>query len=242
MQAKNVLLAITLCLFTFSNLQAQNWWKNRIKGEGDIEKRTIEVSDFDGFTLAVGANVKLRQGPEHEMIIEAQPNIIDNIELKYRDGHLRITYDRPVYRTKGITIYLTAPSLDKVSVSGSGNIDGEGTFKSLGDLAIAVSGSGNVNLDFEAKEIQTSVSGSGNLRLSGSGDRFSVSVSGSGNVKAGDLVVADARVSVSGSGNVHVHATENLDARVSGSGDIKYKGRPRIIAKTSGSGDIEAIQ
>lgn len=242
MQTKNVLLIVTLYLFTCSNLQAQNWWKNRIKGEGDIEKRTIEVSDFDGFSLAVSANVKLSQGSDYEMIIEAQPNIIDNIELKYKDGHLRITYDRPLYRSKGITIYLIAPSLDKVAVSGSGNIEGEGSFKNLGDLAIAVSGSGNVNLDFEAKEIQTSVSGSGNLRLSGSGERFSVSVSGSGNVKASDLVVADAKVSVSGSGNVHVHATENLEARVSGSGDIKYKGRPRISAKTSGSGDVEAIQ
>ncbi|HKK77628.1 MAG TPA: head GIN domain-containing protein [Saprospiraceae bacterium] len=242
MKRKKLWIALAFGMLSISTLQAQNWWKNRIKGQGDVQKQELEVPRFDGFTLAINADVKLRQGADYEMIVEAQANIIDNIELKMKDGHLRITYDRPVWRSKGITIYLTAPDVDRVAVSGSGDIKGEGSFTNLEDLALSVSGSGDIELGFSAREVSTSISGSGSLRLSGSGDRLSTKISGSGNVRAADLMVAEAQVSVSGSGSVYVHATENLEARVSGSGDIKYKGNPRIRAKTSGSGDVESIQ
>lgn len=241
MQTKKLVLSIAVVLFTISISNAQSWWKNRIKGEGDIVERTLDTPDFDGFTLAVSANVKVRQGDKHEIIVKAQDNIIDNIVLKRDGDQLKITYDRPIWRSKGITIYMTVPTLDKIAVSGSGNIQGEGQFNNLEDLAISVSGSGNVSLDFEAERVKTKVSGSGNLKLSGTGKSLNSSISGSGNVRADGLEVAEASVSVSGSGNIYVFATEYLEASVSGSGDVRYKGRPRLKAKASGSGDIESL-
>lgn len=242
MKNRHVFLAVAMCLLSYSTLQAQSWWKSGIRGQGDIIQKELDVSDFDGFTLAINADVKVRSGASHEMVVKAQANIIDNIELKMNDGHLRITYDRPISRSKGITIYLTVPALDKVTVSGSGKIKGEGTFKNLDDLALAVSGSGDIDLVLQAREVKTSISGSGTLRLAGTANRLAANVSGSGNVRAAELRVADAKISVSGSGNVYVHATESLEAKVSGSGNVKYEGCPRVTARASGSGNIKAIQ
>lgn len=232
---------LVVCL-SFSAAQAQNWWKNRIAGEGDVVKRTLDVDDFDGFTLAVSGDVYLRQGNKTEFVIKAQENIIDNIELKMEGSHLKITYDRPVWKSKGIDIYITVPTLNKIGVSGSGDVSGDEKFTNLKDLQIAVSGSGNVKFECDAEDVDTRVSGSGNVSVKGTGTSFSARVSGSGNVRASDLEVADANVRVSGSGNVYVFATESLEASVSGSGDVKYKGKPRLKAKASGSGDIEAIR
>ena len=241
MRIQKLLLTLLIVTTTLSIADAQNWWKNRIKGEGDVEKQTLDVEAFDGFTLAVSANLYVRQGDKHEIVVKAQPNIIDNIMLKMDGDHLKITYDRPVWRSKGITIYMTTPSLDKIGVSGSGNVSGDGKFTNLGELKVMVSGSGNVTFDCEAQSVYAKISGSGNVNLGGSGSSLTGQISGSGNLKAGDMEVADASVKVSGSGNVYVHATESLEASVSGSGDIKYKGRPRLKAKSSGSGNISSI-
>lgn len=239
---KKLLFTLIVLAVSLSTVQAQNWWKNRITGEGDVVKRTLDVDDFAGFTLAVSGDVYLRQGDKTELVIKAQENIIDNIELKMDGDHLKITYDRPVWKSKGIDIYMTVPSLNKIGVSGSGDVTADEKFTNLGDLQVAVSGSGKVKFECDAKDVETRVSGSGNVSIKGSGNSFSSRVSGSGNVRASDFEVADAKVSVSGSGNVYVFATESLEASVSGSGDVKYKGKPRLKAKASGSGDIEAIR
>lgn len=241
MNVRKFTLSMAIVFLVVSISNAQNWWKNRISGEGEIVERTLDAPDFDGFSLGVSANVKVKQGDKQEIIVRAQSNIIDNIVLKNEGGHLKITYDRPIWRSKGITILMTVPSLDKVAVSGSGNVEGVGTFEGLDDFMVSVSGSGNVDLALEAKRVGAKVSGSGNVKLAGTGTRLETSVSGSGNVRAADLKVEEADVSVSGSGNVQVYATEYLDASVSGSGDVRFKGQPRLKAKTSGSGDIESM-
>ena len=239
---KKLTFTFLIVCISISAAQAQNWWKNRIQGEGDVVKKTIDVDDFDGFTLAISGDVYLRQGSKTEMTIKAQENIIDNIELKMEGSHLKITYDRPVWRSKGIDIYITVPTLKRIGVSGSGDVSADEKFTNLKDLQIAVSGSGNITFECDAEDVESRVSGSGNVSIKGSGKSFSSRISGSGNVKAGDFEVADANISISGSGNVYVFATETLEARVSGSGDVRYKGQPRLNAKTSGSGDIEAIR
>ncbi|GAB5550552.1 MAG: head GIN domain-containing protein [Saprospiraceae bacterium] len=239
---KKLLFTLIVLAVSLSSIQAQNWWKNRITGEGDVVKRTLDVDDFDGFTLAVSGDVYLRQGSKTELVVKAQENIIDNIDLKMDGSHLKITYDRPVWKSKGIDIYITVPSLNKIGVSGSGDIQADEKFSNLGDLQVAVSGSGNVKFECDAKDVETRVSGSGNISIKGKGTSFSSRVSGSGNVRASDFEVADAKISVSGSGNVYVFATESLEASVSGSGDVKYKGKPRVKAKSSGSGNIAAIR
>ncbi len=242
MKMKKITLLLIALVGIAQTIDAQNWWKNKIKGEGEVEKKEISVDPFDGFTVAVSANVYIRQGESHEMTVKAQPNIIDNIELKYEGDHLKITYDRPVWRAKRIEIYITTPSVDKIGVSGSGNVRGDSKFKGLDDLQINVSGSGNISFDFEAKAVATRISGSGNVTLNGSGSSISSTISGSGNMNAGGLKVQEANVRVSGSGNITVYATESLEASVSGSGDVRYKGSPeRLRSKSSGSGSIRSI-
>lgn len=239
---QRIILSICLIAFSASLSQAQNWWKNRINGEGDITEKTISVESFDGFTLAISGDLYLRQGDQQEILVKAQPNLIDNMEFNIRNGHLKITYDRPVGRSKGIRIYMTVPSLDQIAISGSGIIETDGSFSKLGDLALAVSGSGNLSFACDAQSVSSQISGSGNIRIEGQGKEMSGQISGSGNIQASDFTVSNARVKISGSGNASVHATEELEAQVSGSGDIRYKGQPRLKAKTSGSGDIHAIQ
>ncbi len=237
---KIFVLALAFAAFAIT-ATAQNWGWNGIKGEGPKVTKTLEVSSFDGFTMAISGNVYLKQGSKQSVTIEAQQNIIDNIVTDVSEKHWKIKFQENVRDHDGIKIYITIPTLTKAYVSGSGDIISETKFTGLNNLVTGISGSGNVRLDVEAQSIDGKISGSGNVRLAGSAKSITIGISGSGDFYADGLRSENGTIKISGSGDATVDASEALSVQVSGSGDVKYKGRPRLSAKVSGSGDVDPM-
>ena len=72
-----------------------------ISGEGEIVTRNLMLDEFTGFSNTIAADVFISQGETQEVIIEAQENIIDNIELDRVDnGFWTIRNDRWVRTSK----------------------------------------------------------------------------------------------------------------------------------------------
>lgn len=237
---KNTLLLVAITLFTFSGIQAQNWWKNGIKGEGPVVRKKININNFDGFTLTTTGNVYIKQGNTQSVEVETHQNLIDILETNVDNKHWKIKFDRSVRNYQKLNFYITVPTLTSANISGSGDITTEGQFTGLGDLKVGISGSGDIKLDVQAQTVNTRISGSGDIALKGKANNLEVGISGSGDIRAYDMVVDNCKISISGSGDVKVHANEELYVRSSGSGDVFYKGRPRIETRVSGSSDITA--
>jgi len=218
---------------------AQNWWgKGAIKGEGPIIEKTLDVSDFTGVSLGISGNVILKQGNQTSVVVEGQQNIIDNIQTDVYGDVWRIRYDKNVRNHKRVTIYITMPTLTEAYVSGSGGMKSKGAFSNLGDLELAVSGSGKLSLDVDAKTIESAISGSGDIHLAGNSHEMEVQISGSGELEGFNMQTKDCNIRISGSGECEISVAENLEVKVSGSGDVFYKGNPRVRSKISGSGDV----
>ncbi len=235
---KSKLLFLALTLFTISSLNAQNWWKNSVKGEGPIVKKTINLDNFTGFSLSNSGNVYLRKGNTQSVEVETHQNLIDILNTEIKDNNWKIKFEKNVRNLKTFNVYITIPTLTKAYISGSGDIKSENKFSGLGELMVGISGSGDINLDIDAQKVFTKISGSGDIDLKGSAKDLEVKISGSGDIKAYNLNAENCKVSISGSGNVGVNASEELYVRTSGSGDVYYTGRPRVNSKTSGSGDV----
>jgi hypothetical protein len=213
---------------------------------GNVEEETRSVSNFSGISLSVPANVQLTQGNAYSVVIEADKDILDRIETEVQNGVLRIKTRNNFsfgWGSSKINIKITMPSVNELSVSGSGKIIAANQI-STSNLSVSISGSGNVSIDdLNVKSLSASISGSGSLKLSGKGSAndAKATVSGSGSIALNGIRFADANVNISGSGRVKIFAIENLKARVSGSGNISYEGNPLIDAKVSGSGKIRNI-
>ena len=233
-------ITLTLLLLSSLSLSAQNWWGwgNGVQGKGPIVRKTLDLSTVEGFSLTFSGNVYVRQGNEQKVEIETHENLIGLLSKEVVDKQWKIRFTENVGRYDKCNVYITVATLNTVKISGSGDVKGETPFKNLGSLALGVSGSGNMNLDFEATEVEAKISGSGDMNLKGSGKSMNMGISGSGNISAIGVQVEGATVQISGSGNASIHSTENLDVRISGSGDVYYKGRPRMSSKVSGSGDV----
>jgi len=211
-----------------------------IRGEGPIVERKVDLNTIKGISLPGSAKVFLTQGSNQEVKIVGQENIIDNLNLEVHGEIWQIDNKRSVWQSEPVKIYITLETLRLLKISGSSDVEFENHFANQKEVEIRISGSGKIDLDMDARDINASISGSGDLFMKGSADNLDFSISGSGNVSAFDLVSRKADVRISGSGGMELSVEDRLSAHVSGSGSVVYKGNPRVYTSVSGSGSVRA--
>ncbi len=227
------LLILSLTFINFSTLLAQSETRN--------------VGSFSGVKMGISGNLYITQGSPQKVVIEAPEEALKRIETEIVGGNLIIRQQndwkwwRNWSGSRNIKIYITAPKLDHLAVSGSGSIESENTIRA-DNMYVGVSGSGDMDLDLDIQDLESRVSGSGNMDLRGSARDIEVSVSGSGNVDAEDMSADNCDIRISGSGNCRVQVKNRLESRVSGSGNVYYRGNPeKVNNSSSGSGSIRKI-
>jgi len=236
---KNYLNSLILLFFTTSVTVACAQWDNgSVSASGPMVKKQLNLDDFKGVGLSLNADVHIRQGSQQSVEIEAKESVIENITKEVRNDYWKIGFERNMKNYDKITIWITIPDLEKLSVSGSGDIKGKGKFENLEDLHLSISGSGNIYLDLEAEKTNCSITGSGGLKITGKTKHQKISITGSGDVDSYDLDTEECVVRITGSGDCEVSVSNNLEAYITGSGDVDYKGDPNVRSRIVGSGDI----
>lgn len=213
--------------------------KETVKGSGEVVAEERRLSEFKTIKLKGVGRVVLTQGQPHTINIETDDNIMPLIETEIQNDQLIISQGNYNFRPTKLDFIITVAQLKGIAISGAGDVIGKSRFVS-DDFFAKISGSGNMVLELDVAELETTISGSGSMNLAGLTDRHDATISGSGKISAFDMHTQNVSLKVSGSGNCKVNATETLHARISGSGDVFYKGHPRITSKISGSGTLES--
>jgi hypothetical protein len=213
---------------------------SKVQGSGKVVKQTRALAHFTGVNLNVPGDMQLRLGNTESIAIETDDNLLPLIESVIEDGVLKI---RPVkrntnLRTRNMRIVVTAKSVDRLALSGSGSIDSDALKGNK--LQFDIGGSGSINVKgMDAEAVAISLGGSGDMKSGGGkASTLSVSIGGSGDVDVGKVQAGDASVSVAGSGEASVWATSGLSVTIAGSGDVNYYGDPKVSKSVVGSGDI----
>ncbi|MCZ6519997.1 MAG: DUF2807 domain-containing protein [Bacteroidetes bacterium] len=210
-------------------------------GLGPIISVEIPLDSFDGISLDVAGNVFITQDTIQRVIVESNENIIGGLSTQVNDGLWDIRFRNCFNHYDKFDVYISVPNLNRVILSGSGNISGEGTFQAE-QFDVFILGAGNISLMVEANSVDLEISGSGNISIAGNTNQLSAVISGSGNILAIDLETKTCTVSIPGSGNCDVYVTEELNVVISGSGSVRYKGEPPIVqTQISGSGTVTPI-
>ena len=136
-------------------------------------------------------------------------------------------------------LMVSVKSINELQVNGGGKIISENSIAS-DYMALAVAGSGNIELDIKGNNLKTEIGGSGNIILKGYASTNDIQLSGSGNLNAFDCELESVKIKVSGSGSAELSVTASLDAIVMGSGSVKHKGSTKSVTKkVYGSGVID---
>lgn len=216
----------------------------RVRGNGNLGTQTRNTGAFEGIRVLGGMDVVLRSGSDYAVKVEADENLLNYI-LTDKDGDALVIKTRNGYNLNpraGMKVYITAPSLEAIKITGSGSVLSQSKVSATNKLDIDVTGSGDVKLDVAAPEVEAEATGSGNIILSGMTRSFKGEINGSGELRCFGLLSENTDVDISGSGSAQVYASKRLDVRISGSGDVAYKGAPTINQRISGSGDIRSAQ
>lgn len=236
---------VLLVVLSFQTTSAQ-WWSssNKVKGNGDYTTETRRVSEYDQISLQGSMDVKLIAGKEGQLSVQAESNFMEHLVTEVRGGELKISVEQGVdldpSRNMGIIITVPFESLDKVSLTGSGDITSSDRIEAR-EFGVQVTGSGDISLSVNAGQVQGQITGSGDIELSGEAQEFECKVTGSGDFDASRLKAQRVTASVSGSGDIDVFASQELKTRITGSGDISYSGNPKKQDfKTSGSGTVSS--
>lgn len=216
----------------------------RVKGNGNKVTQSKSISDINGVELHTSFDVILIEGSASNVKIEAEENIIPYIDLHVENGVLNIrTQDNVSLRThKGVKIYVTAPSFNRVANTGSGDITAETRISNDSKLNISSSGSGNIKLEVDAPEVEAGSSGSGDIKLSGETKQFNGKSTGSGDIRAMELMAEEASARVTGSGDIDIYSSVKVTSSITGSGNVRYKGGAQVVSSSkSGSGDLKKV-
>lgn len=190
---------------------------------GEAGRTTTQERSVDDFTAVQASgsiDVRITQGPDTHVEVEALEGELDDIETVVEDGTLTIRRKKAI----GVRIALgqtvvrvSTPTLDAVRSTGSGDLEIEG-------------------MDVESFELRTT--GSGDTRIAGKASTFELRRNGSGDVQAESFEVERASIDANGSGDTGLRATHRVEGNTNGSGDLRVTGGATCDVRSNGSGDL----
>ena len=235
-----VVLGVALLASLVNSLSGRG--DERPRGSGQVVSETREVGAFDGIELSGLGDVTVSPGAESSLVVRAPENLLGSLRTRVEGDTLVIGTTRRVGFSGGrVTYHVVTPKLERISLSGSGDIRAE--TMAGDDIELHLSGSGDLYVgDLRADDLEVDLSGEGDVQLSGEVTEQTAKLSGVGDYRACALLGETAEVEVSGVGDALVWANRTLDAEVSGVGSVRYRGEPEVDMDVSGVGSVSRLQ
>lgn len=228
-----LLTFLTACYFDLSELTG-----DCVRGAGAMVSEQRQLQDFDQIQTSGNIDVYVSQGPAHQVIVKAEPNLLPFIQISVVGRTLEIGIGPTcLTTTRGVQVYVTLPEVLALSISGSGSLRTENEIIA-NHLSLSVNGAGTMNVRATAQNLISALSSSGSLTVGGAGISQTILVGGSGSYDGRNWAAQTVQVTNTGSGASRIAVADQLDARITGSGSVFYRGNPRISSQITGSGRL----
>jgi hypothetical protein len=213
----------------------------RVRGNGNIKTEDRSVSDFKNVEVDGAAKVLVSQSDHSSVKIEGDENLLGYMEVSQQGDrvYIRERHGYHLVPTGDIKVYVSTKVYNQIKVSGAVDIIGQSKISNPEDLALSVSGAGDIKMDVDAPRLTADVSGSGSVDLKGQTKDVDLDLTGAGHAHCYDLLAENTKVDISGAGDAEVFASVKLDATVSGAGNVNYKGNATTVNQhVSGAGSV----
>lgn len=198
------------------------------KGGPNIS-RQIAWTGGEALRVDLPARVIFTQSDKAGVTVEGPEGLVRRVVLTDDRLHLDGDGEGRGFRIDGdgvkifansddLVIRITAPSVRKFTLNGSGDLDIQ---------------------SYDQPELSLTLNGSGEAYASGKTGKVDLKIAGSGEAELGALTITDAKVAIAGSGEAKLGPTGEADVNIAGSGDVTLTERPARLSKSiAGSGEI----
>ena len=192
---------------------------SRLRGSGALVTAEMSFRDFSKLDVSHAFEVHLVQSRSYRVVITADDNVMDEVEVSQSGGTLRLGLKRTALSFENVTLRaeVSMPTLEGLQLSGASSLRGE----------------------VDTDDVRFELSGASHVTLEGRGGDLTLDASGASRADLGDFVVEDADLQVSGASQATVNATGRLDVDASGASQVTYLGNPSLgRIDTSGASSV----
>jgi hypothetical protein len=233
------LIKIGVLVLAIVSLSSCVWDVNlgHTNGNGNVVTEDREVADFTEVKGTSGIDVYLTEGNENKVVVEADENLMVQIETYVEDDRLIIRTEGSIGKAKAKKVYVTYTDLKKIIATSGADVIGQSIIKAETIMLEASSGA-DLEVEVFAKKVYAETSSGSGIKVSGKATSLRADASSGSDLNARNLLVVDCRADASSGADITVNVKEQLTTEVSSGADIKYYGNPSEISKnksTSGS-------
>jgi hypothetical protein len=191
---------------------------HEIAGSGKLQKQKRDVGSFKSISTEGAFDIEIVCQKPQSLEIEGDDNVLPLVSTEVSNNVLHIRSLRAYSVSEPITLKISAPDLEGISVSGAGTIQ--------------VSGLKNEKFEIDAN-------GAPAIRASGETRVLNIDTNGAGKIDTHKLRAAQVVVDSKGVSSVEVYASEQLDVTVSGPSHVIYQGNAVVHKTIHGPGSVE---
>lgn len=209
--------------FSSAPYYRRGWWNHRpwaggpsFTESGEIVTREFAWDGDGSLQIYIPGVVYFERGPEWQVSVKGRQSSIEHLRIE----HGAILFDAPLAypHTSSLEVRIRGPSLEEVSLNGSGML---------------------VLQNVAQKEIAIDIRGAGSVEGSGTVENMALRIYGSGNAKLGELATEDIDAVLFGSGDAEVAPTGDAAITIFGSGDLRLRTQPKhVSSRVMGSGRV----
>ncbi len=210
-----------------------------LKGNGSTTTETRSVSNFNELQVSSALKVIYSESPTYKVEVVADDNLIGYITTEVHGNELQIglKHKRCFNKATNAEIHVSAPSIDKIEISGASQFETTDTLH-VGNLNLKASGASKILIKNKITTLTGEISGASVVETSGNSTSININASGASVFNASNLQTKIAIIDFSGSSTGTVNVINSLAAELSGASTLNYYGNPTVNSNTSGSSNI----
>lgn len=215
----------------------------RVKtGSGDLVSEQRNVKKFKAISVGGDFNVTLRQSANFKVNIEADDNIIDDIQTDVDDEKLHISFEDNIrFSNTTANVLIEAPEFVYIRGAASARIKSENNLSSGNKIKVDASSAANLQLSIDAPDANAEASSGSSIYLKGHTKNLDSEASSGAQLNTSELLAENVKAQASSGATLKLHASVQLNAQASSGASIAYRGNPTVSKQESSGGSISRM-
>lgn len=233
--------SIFLLLAAFSISSCNIIDQKRVQGNGKLTSKTYDYKNFSSVDIGNDMDIYIKKASDYTVKIETDENLFNYLDLTLDNGktlEIEAVANTSLDPTGNIKVYITAPSLDNIKISGAAQLQTEGKFEQEKKIRLDLSGASSANVSLKAPVVELEASGASTITAEGESRDVKADASGASTINAFNLLAENTDAEASGASTVRVFSSIKLKANANGASSVKYKGNPQVTSNVSGASNV----
>ncbi|GAA4276247.1 hypothetical protein GCM10022259_09710 [Aquimarina mytili] len=207
-----------------------------IKGQGEVVKKERTINEnFDAIKASRGLDVILIKDQDRKVIVEANQNLHEHIEVYVKENTLHVTSDQNIYFADEKNVYVSYDKLNQLKVNSGASITSEGRLVQK-DIELSATSGADIKLDVKAETLTSSLTSGAMIDLSGKVNFHKANATSGANLRAKDLLSLVSEAKATSGASIRIHAKNEFTGKATSGADVVYYGKPEKVSEVDNSG------